>query len=208
MTRPWCCRVVCSALLPAVSSGRDAPSGTPLRLSFPTDPFSWSQASCRPTGSPSTENGPGTPNTRGEVGRGVGRGHELSWQKRRVTALRPLLTRAAGFPRPPVQSTGPKAPPTPALLAPCSRLPLSKGPTPSPGSSEEVSPEQESEDTHGVHGSLEGQGQHRANTTVHVCWYRNTSVSRADQSAAVEVRRPRAPSACAGYRGGGPDRAE
>ncbi|XP_043434367.1 FERM, ARHGEF and pleckstrin domain-containing protein 2 isoform X4 [Prionailurus bengalensis] len=53
-------------------------------------------------------------------------------------------------------------------------------------SSEEVSPEQESEDTHGVHGSLEGQGQHRANTTVHVCWYRNTSVSRADQSAAVE----------------------
>uniref|UniRef100_A0A8C9KAS4 FERM, ARH/RhoGEF and pleckstrin domain protein 2 n=1 Tax=Panthera tigris altaica TaxID=74533 RepID=A0A8C9KAS4_PANTA len=59
-------------------------------------------------------------------------------------------------------------------------------PTPSPGSSEEVSPEKESEDTHGVHGSLEGQGQHRANTTVHVCWYRNTSVSRADQSAAVE----------------------
>uniref|UniRef100_A0ABI7XIP1 FERM, ARH/RhoGEF and pleckstrin domain protein 2 n=1 Tax=Felis catus TaxID=9685 RepID=A0ABI7XIP1_FELCA len=53
-------------------------------------------------------------------------------------------------------------------------------------SSEEVSPEQESEDTHGIHGSLEGQGQHRANTTVHVCWYRNTSVSRADQSAAVE----------------------
>ncbi|XP_058554522.1 FERM, ARHGEF and pleckstrin domain-containing protein 2 isoform X4 [Neofelis nebulosa] len=53
-------------------------------------------------------------------------------------------------------------------------------------SSEEVSPEQESKDTHGVHGSLEGQGQHRANTTVHVCWYRNTSVSRADQSAAVE----------------------
>ncbi|XP_040306320.1 FERM, ARHGEF and pleckstrin domain-containing protein 2 isoform X3 [Herpailurus yagouaroundi] len=53
-------------------------------------------------------------------------------------------------------------------------------------SSEEVSPEQGSEDTHGVHGSLEGQGQHRANTTVHVCWYRNTSVSRADQSAAVE----------------------
>uniref|UniRef100_A0A667HKM7 FERM, ARHGEF and pleckstrin domain-containing protein 2 n=1 Tax=Lynx canadensis TaxID=61383 RepID=A0A667HKM7_LYNCA len=75
-------------------------------------------------------------------------------------------------------------------------------------SSEEVSPEQESEDTHGAHGSLEGQGQHRANTTVHVCWYRNTSVSRADQSAAVEVRQPQAPSACAGYRGGGLDRAE
>ncbi|GAB5576166.1 FERM [Prionailurus iriomotensis] len=64
-------------------------------------------------------------------------------------------------------------------------------------SSEEVSPEQESEDTHGVHGSLEGQGQHRANTTVHVCWYRNTSVSRADQSAAVEnqVRKPSEPRA-------------
>ncbi|XP_045875858.1 FERM, ARHGEF and pleckstrin domain-containing protein 2 isoform X2 [Meles meles] len=51
---------------------------------------------------------------------------------------------------------------------------------------EEVSPEQESEDTRGSHGSLEGQGQPRANTTVHVCWYRNTSVSRADHSAAVE----------------------
>ncbi|XP_060480391.1 FERM, ARHGEF and pleckstrin domain-containing protein 2 isoform X6 [Panthera onca] len=60
-------------------------------------------------------------------------------------------------------------------------------------SSEEVSPEKESEDTHGVHGSLEGQGQHRANTTVHVCWYRNTSVSRADQSAAVERLGPHPP---------------
>ncbi|XP_064443485.1 FERM, ARHGEF and pleckstrin domain-containing protein 2 isoform X5 [Mirounga angustirostris] len=47
-------------------------------------------------------------------------------------------------------------------------------------SSEEAAPEQESE------GALEGQGQHRANTTVHVCWHRNASISRADHSAAVE----------------------
>nr|KAF6336531.1 FERM, ARH/RhoGEF and pleckstrin domain protein 2 [Myotis myotis] len=53
--------------------------------------------------------------------------------------------------------------------------------------SDEVSLEQESEDdAHGPHSSSEGPGQHRANTTVHVCWYRNTSVSRADHSAAVE----------------------
>ncbi|XP_034511473.1 FERM, ARHGEF and pleckstrin domain-containing protein 2 isoform X2 [Ailuropoda melanoleuca] len=52
-----------------------------------------------------------------------------------------------------------------------------------PDRSSEVCVEQESE---GARGSLEGQGQRRANTTVHVCWYRNTSVSRADRSAAVE----------------------
>lgn len=34
------------------------------------------------------------------------------------------------------------------------------------------------------------QSPHRVNTTVHVCWYRNTSVSRADHSAAVEVAPP------------------
>ncbi|XP_047577599.1 FERM, ARHGEF and pleckstrin domain-containing protein 2 [Lutra lutra] len=51
---------------------------------------------------------------------------------------------------------------------------------------EEVSPEQESEDARSSRGSLEGQGQPWANTTVRVCWYRNTSVSRADHSAAVE----------------------
>uniref|UniRef100_A0A452QWU4 FERM, ARHGEF and pleckstrin domain-containing protein 2 n=1 Tax=Ursus americanus TaxID=9643 RepID=A0A452QWU4_URSAM len=55
-----------------------------------------------------------------------------------------------------------------------------------PDRSSEVSLEQESEDARGSRGSLEGQGQRRANTTVHVCWYRNTSVSRADRSAAVE----------------------
>ncbi|PNJ10495.1 FARP2 isoform 16 [Pongo abelii] len=56
-----------------------------------------------------------------------------------------------------------------------------------PRSPNEVSLEQESEDdARGARSSLEGHGQHRANTTVHVCWYRNTSVSRADHSAAVE----------------------
>ncbi|XP_051046797.1 FERM, ARHGEF and pleckstrin domain-containing protein 2 isoform X2 [Phodopus roborovskii] len=54
-----------------------------------------------------------------------------------------------------------------------------------PRSSDEVSLE-ESEDVGGTQGSLEGSSQHRANTTMHVCWYRNTSVSRADHSAAVE----------------------
>lgn len=54
--------------------------------------------------------------------------------------------------------------------------------------------EQELKDTtQGPGGSLEGQGQHRANTTMHVCWYRNTSVSRADHSAAVEVWLCRSP---------------
>lgn len=34
--------------------------------------------------------------------------------------------------------------------------------------------------------SLDRQG-HRGNTTVHVCWHRNTSVSMVDFSVAVEV---------------------
>ncbi|XP_042555588.1 FERM, ARHGEF and pleckstrin domain-containing protein 2 [Dipodomys spectabilis] len=66
---------------------------------------------------------------------------------------------------------------------------LARGPTctHSPRSSDELSLEQESEeDAPGTRGSLEGPGQHRTNTTMHVCWYRNTSVSRADRSAAVE----------------------
>ncbi|XP_063093033.1 FERM, ARHGEF and pleckstrin domain-containing protein 2 isoform X2 [Cavia porcellus] len=59
--------------------------------------------------------------------------------------------------------------------------------THTPRSTGEVMLEQELKDTtQGPGGSLEGQGQHRANTTMHVCWYRNTSVSRADHSAAVE----------------------
>ncbi|XP_036610465.1 FERM, ARHGEF and pleckstrin domain-containing protein 2 isoform X1 [Trichosurus vulpecula] len=51
----------------------------------------------------------------------------------------------------------------------------------------EVSLEQESEeDAHSSHSSLDRQSHHRANTTMHVCWYRNTSVSMTDHSVAVE----------------------
>ncbi|NXK79693.1 FARP2 protein, partial [Amazona guildingii] len=54
-------------------------------------------------------------------------------------------------------------------------------------SSDEVSLEQESEDdTHSSRSSLDRQSHHRANTTMHVCWYRNTSVSMTDHSVAVE----------------------
>ncbi|XP_009867970.1 PREDICTED: FERM, RhoGEF and pleckstrin domain-containing protein 2, partial [Apaloderma vittatum] len=54
-------------------------------------------------------------------------------------------------------------------------------------SSDEVSLEQESEDDiHSSRSSLDRQNHHRANTTVHVCWYRNTSVSMTDHSVAVE----------------------
>jgi len=60
--------------------------------------------------------------------------------------------------------------------------------SPLPGSSDEVSLEQESEDDiHSSHSSLDRQSHHRANTTMHVCWYRNTSVSMTDHSVAVEV---------------------
>ncbi|CAL8273417.1 unnamed protein product [Arctogadus glacialis] len=54
-------------------------------------------------------------------------------------------------------------------------------------SSDEVSVEQESEDEmSSSHGSLDKQAHHRANTTLHVCWHRNTSVSMSDHSLAVE----------------------
>ncbi|XP_059807172.1 FERM, ARHGEF and pleckstrin domain-containing protein 2 isoform X2 [Hypanus sabinus] len=54
-------------------------------------------------------------------------------------------------------------------------------------SSDEASLEQESEeDTYSSHSSLDKQTHHRANTTVHVCWHRNTSVSMLDHSVAVE----------------------
>ncbi|KAG7263328.1 LOW QUALITY PROTEIN: hypothetical protein CRUP_002220 [Coryphaenoides rupestris] len=54
-------------------------------------------------------------------------------------------------------------------------------------SSDEVSVEQESEDDlSSSHGSLDKQAHHRANTTLHVCWHRNTSVSMSDHSMAVE----------------------
>uniref|UniRef100_A0A8C5BTH3 FERM, ARH/RhoGEF and pleckstrin domain protein 2 n=1 Tax=Gadus morhua TaxID=8049 RepID=A0A8C5BTH3_GADMO len=51
----------------------------------------------------------------------------------------------------------------------------------------DVSVEQESEDEmSSSHGSLDKQAHHRANTTLHVCWHRNTSVSMSDHSLAVE----------------------
>nr|XP_033813714.1 FERM, ARHGEF and pleckstrin domain-containing protein 2 [Geotrypetes seraphini] len=54
-------------------------------------------------------------------------------------------------------------------------------------SSDEVSVEQESEDDiHSSRSSLDRQSHHRANTTMHVCWYRNTSVSMTDHNMAVE----------------------
>ncbi|XP_061094276.1 FERM, ARHGEF and pleckstrin domain-containing protein 2 [Conger conger] len=54
-------------------------------------------------------------------------------------------------------------------------------------SSDEVSLEQESEDdVHSSRSSLDKQTHHRANTTMHVCWHRNTSVSMSDHSLAVE----------------------
>ncbi|KAA8589267.1 hypothetical protein FQN60_012632 [Etheostoma spectabile] len=54
-------------------------------------------------------------------------------------------------------------------------------------SSDEVSLEQESEDDmNSSRTSLDRQTHHRANTTMHVCWHRNTSVSMSDHSQAVE----------------------
>uniref|UniRef100_A0AAQ4PGD6 FERM, ARH/RhoGEF and pleckstrin domain protein 2 n=1 Tax=Gasterosteus aculeatus aculeatus TaxID=481459 RepID=A0AAQ4PGD6_GASAC len=51
----------------------------------------------------------------------------------------------------------------------------------------DVSLEQESEDDmNSSHTSLDKQTHHRANTTMHVCWHRNTSVSMSDHSQAVE----------------------
>lgn len=48
--------------------------------------------------------------------------------------------------------------------------------------------EQESEDDLSAsRNSLDRQVPHRGNTTVHVCWHRNTSVSMVDFSIAVEV---------------------
>ncbi|XP_074046789.1 FERM, ARHGEF and pleckstrin domain-containing protein 2 isoform X2 [Macrotis lagotis] len=63
---------------------------------------------------------------------------------------------------------------------------------PVPGSSShrpcgQVSVEQESEeDAPSPPSPLDRQSHHRANATMHVCWYRNTSVSMTDHSVAVE----------------------
>ncbi len=57
-----------------------------------------------------------------------------------------------------------------------------------PESPEESSADQESEDDLSAsRTSLERQTPHRGNTTVHVCWHRNTSVSMVDFSVALEV---------------------
>ncbi|KAG9335548.1 hypothetical protein JZ751_004451 [Albula glossodonta] len=54
-------------------------------------------------------------------------------------------------------------------------------------SSEDPTQEQESEDDLSAsRTSLQRQEAHRGNTTVHVCWHRNTSVSMVDFSIAVE----------------------
>lgn len=55
-------------------------------------------------------------------------------------------------------------------------------------SPEDPTVDQESEDDLSAsRTSLERQAPHRGNTTVHVCWHRNTSVSMVDFSIAVEV---------------------
>ncbi|XP_078077666.1 FERM, ARHGEF and pleckstrin domain-containing protein 1-like [Mustelus asterias] len=63
-------------------------------------------------------------------------------------------------------------------------------PSPSDGppkSPDETSVEHESEDDLSAsRTSLERQSPHRGNTTMHVCWHRNTSVSMVDYSIAVE----------------------
>ncbi|XP_056606724.1 FERM, ARHGEF and pleckstrin domain-containing protein 2 isoform X2 [Triplophysa dalaica] len=54
-------------------------------------------------------------------------------------------------------------------------------------SSDEVSLEHESDDDmNSSRCSLDKQSHHRANTTMHVCWHRNTSVSMYDHSLGVE----------------------
>ncbi|KAM6178482.1 FERM, ARHGEF and pleckstrin domain-containing protein 2 [Rhynchocyon petersi] len=71
--------------------------------------------------------------------------------------------------------------------SPSPTLPASAACAHSPGSPSKMSPEQESEDEwQSASSSLKGPGHHRTNTTLQVCWCRNTSVSRADLSAAVE----------------------
>uniref|UniRef100_A0A8C9VNX6 FERM, ARHGEF and pleckstrin domain-containing protein 1 n=1 Tax=Scleropages formosus TaxID=113540 RepID=A0A8C9VNX6_SCLFO len=65
--------------------------------------------------------------------------------------------------------------------------PLASGIPPQAKSLEDSALEQESEDDLSAsRTSLERQVPHRGNTTVHVCWHRNTSVSMVDFSLAVE----------------------
>lgn len=59
----------------------------------------------------------------------------------------------------------------------------------SPGRSDEVSLEQEAQqDTFGAHGA-----QALADSMAHVCWSRNTSISRVDRRTAVQVDSPPSP---------------
>ena len=61
-----------------------------------------------------------------------------------------------------------------------------------PESPDDPGVDQESEDDLSAsRTSLERQAPHRGNTTVHVCWHRNTSVSMVDFSVAVEVFFPK-----------------
>lgn len=56
------------------------------------------------------------------------------------------------------------------------------------GSSEEVLDKTgATEDTHASTSGKERTQQQRSNTTVHVCWHRNTSISSRDQLLALEV---------------------
>ncbi|KAJ6660894.1 hypothetical protein lerEdw1_017051 [Lerista edwardsae] len=67
-------------------------------------------------------------------------------------------------------------------------------------SPEESTVDQESEDDlNASRTSLERQAPHRGNTTVHVCWHRNTSVSMVDFSIAVEDNHPLASLPLLGY---------
>lgn len=92
--------------------------------------------------------------------------------------------------------------PSAVLSHPAPREGLGRGPSPAgrdpkpdllshPAESpdEATVADQESEDDLSAsRTSLERQAPPRGNTTVHVCWHRNTSVSVVDFSVAVEVR--------------------
>ena len=95
-------------------------------------------------------------------------GRELFWQEQRVVSLPACCWPGGGGA--PVSSE--------------------RGLTSLPGPSDEVSLEESEDDARGARCSSGGPGQHRASTAMHVCWDRTASISRADRSAAVEVRPP------------------
>ncbi|XP_043927242.1 FERM, ARHGEF and pleckstrin domain-containing protein 1 isoform X1 [Protopterus annectens] len=63
---------------------------------------------------------------------------------------------------------------------------LASSPTDSKPPEETILEQESEEDLSASRTSLERQSPHRGNTTVHVCWHRNTSVSMIDFSFAVE----------------------